>query len=212
MIYIYMSSLLETKLKGVLSQILCDYDLIISSETSNEISYDIYFIEIENTHDIKEIGKIDQTFSPLIYVVGTRDYDLISMAVSKNINMYFEKNNVVNDILNKAEDLKKQVNKKFKCYLIDTKYAKISLRICQIVYVEAMNHEIIIHSITGEITQRKNLSQFIKEINSSHFIQTHKSYVINSIFISQIKNKQVILKNGYVIPIGKKYEQLLVTL
>lgn len=212
MIYIYMSSLLEVQLKNKLSSILCDYDFIISSEKSSKLSYDIYFIEITNICDIKKIGEIDQTYNPLIYVIGTRDYDLISMSVSKNINMYFDRNNLINDFMDKIEDIKSQVNKKFKCYLIKTKYAKVSLRINQIIYVESMNHEIIIHSITGEIIQRKSLLQFLKEINSSNFIQIHKSYVINSAFILQIKNKQMILKNNHIIPIGKKYGQQLINL
>lgn len=108
--------------------------------------------------------------------------------------MYFDKSDIINDIYAKQEDIKKQINKRFKCYFITTKYIKISLRISQIIYVESMNHEIIIHSTTGEIVERKALSQFIKDIDFVNFVQIHKSYVINSWFISQIKNKQIILK------------------
>lgn len=212
MIYIYMNSLLEVKLKSVLSKVLNDYELMITSDKLKNSSYDIYFIEINNIHDIKEIEKIDQTFNPLIFVVGLRDYDLISSAVSKSINMYFDKSDIINDIYAKQEDIKKQIGKRFKCYFITTKYIKISLRISQIIYVESMNHEIIIHSTTGEIVERKALSQFIKDIDSANFVQTHKSYVINSWFISQIKNRQIILKNNHIIPIGKKYGNILVTL
>lgn len=212
MIYIYMNSRLESKLKSILSEVLCDFDLLIDSNKSKNSPYDIYFIEINNVTDLKEIEKIDQTFQPLIYIIGLRDYDLISTAVSKNINMYFDKDNIQNDILSKQKDLKIQINKRFKCYLIDTKSIKINLRISQIIYVESMNHEIIIHSTTGEIIERKSLAQFIKDIGSPSFIQTHKSYVINSTFISQIKSKQIILKNNHIIPVGKKYEHLLITM
>ena len=125
MIYIYMNSLLEVKLKSDLSKVLNDYELMITSDKLKNSSYDIYFIEINNIHDIKEIEKIDQTFNPLIFVVGLRDYDLISSAVSKSINMYFDKSDIINDIYAKQEDIKKQIGKRFKCYFITTKYIKI---------------------------------------------------------------------------------------
>lgn len=57
MIYIYMNSLLKVKLKNVLSKVLNDYELMITSDKLKNSSYDIYFIEINDTHDIKEIEK-----------------------------------------------------------------------------------------------------------------------------------------------------------
>ena len=53
------------------------------------------------------------------------------------------------------------------------------LRLAQIMYVESMNHKLVIHHDNGDFIERKNLSLFIKEINSSDFIQIHKSFVVN---------------------------------
>ncbi len=212
MIYVYMNDSLVPILKETLKDVLSDYTLSIQTELSPETFYDIYFFSIETMEDIHIIEKIDQTYQPLMYAIGLRDYDVISKAVSKNVNMYFDKDNMIQDILSKQEDLKKQVDIKFKSYVIDSKQMKIRLRVSQIIYVESMNHDIIIHSTTGEIKERKSLSKFLKEINATQFIQTHKSYVINTAFISQIKNKEIILKNNICIPIGKKYNQLFISL
>ncbi|MFQ9071554.1 MAG: LytTR family transcriptional regulator DNA-binding domain-containing protein [Faecalibacillus faecis] len=43
--------------------------------------------------------------------------------------------------------------------------------------------------ITSDFIERKNLSSFIKEIDSNSFIQIHKSFVINKNFIKEIKAK-----------------------
>ena len=70
-------------------------------------------------------------------------------------------------------------------------------------------NQIIIHSINGEMIERKTLSQFIKEIQSLDFIQIHKSYIINKRFIQEIKNQEVILKEQTHLPIGRSYKESL---
>lgn len=41
------------------------------------------------------------------------------------------------------------------------------------------------------LLKKKNLSSFIKEIDSNNFIQIHKSFVINKNFIKEIKAKEL---------------------
>ena len=74
-------------------------------------------------------------------------------------------------------------------------------------YVESMNHKIIIHHDNGDFIERKNLSSFIKEINSNNFIQLHKSFVINKSFIKEIKSKELILKDSTILPIGRNFKE-----
>ena len=83
------------------------------------------------------------------------------------------------------------------------------LRLAQIMYVESMNHKLIIHHDNGDFIERKNLSSFIKEIDSNNFIQIHKSYIINKRFIQEIKNQEVILKEQTHLPIGRSYKESL---
>ena len=83
------------------------------------------------------------------------------------------------------------------------------IRLSQIYYIESLRHQIIIHSINGEMIERKTLSQFIKEIQSLDFIQIHKSYVVNKQFIQEVKNQEVILKEQTHLPIGRSYKESL---
>ena len=59
------------------------------------------------------------------------------------------------------------------------------------------------------LLKKKNLSSFIKEIDSNNFIQIHKSYIINKRFIQEIKNQEVILKEQTHLPIGRSYKESL---
>ena len=74
----------------------------------------------------------------------------------------------------------------------------------QISYIESLSHNIIIHSINGEFVERKSLGDFMKEVSSSHFVQIHKSFVVNKQQIDKITNKDIILKDGFILPIKRK--------
>ena len=64
-----------------------------------------------------------------------------------------------------------------------------------------------IHQHNGDFIERKNLSSFIKEIDSNIFIQIHKSFVINKNFIKEIKAKELILKDSTILPIGRNFKE-----
>ena len=72
------------------------------------------------------------------------------------------------------------------------------LRLAQIMYVESMNHKLIIHHDNGDFIERKNLSSFIKEIDSNNFIQIHKSFVINKTYLLLLnQSKRIDFKRFY---------------
>ena len=105
--------------------------------------------------------------------------------------------------------IKKQIQKNFQYYLYQRNGITSKIRLSQIYYVESLRHQIILHSINGEMIERKTLSQFIKEIQSLDFIQIHKSYVVNKQFIQEVKNQEVILKEQTHLPIGRSYKESL---
>ena len=53
----------------------------------------------------------------------------------------------------------------------------VKLRLSEIYYIESLRHQIIIHSLNGELHERKNLKDIINELDSPAFIQVHKSFI-----------------------------------
>lgn len=53
------------------------------------------------------------------------------------------------------------------------------------------------------------LSNTISELDSLDFIQVHRSFIINKNFIKNITKDTLLLSNGLVIPVGRKYKILL---
>lgn len=60
----------------------------------------------------------------------------------------------------------------------------------------------IIHK-RGESRVRKTLSQVRDELGSSQFIMIDRSYVVNILHIMSLKNQQILLRDGSMLPVSK---------
>ena len=156
---------------------------------------DIYFVEIEKKNDLN--------------IIGPKDFDLVSICLQMQTHLYFINNELEKQFIHYHDFIQKQIQKNFQYYLYQRNGITSKIRLSQIYYIESLRHQIIIHSINGEMIERKTLSQFIKEIQSLDFIQIHKSYIINKRFIQEIKNQEVILKEQTHLPIGRSYKESL---
>lgn len=85
----------------------------------------------------------------------------------------------------------------------------VKLRLSEIYYIESLRHQIIIHSLNGELHERKNLKDIINELDSPAFIQVHKSFIINRNMIQKYNSKEVCLKDHTIIPLGRAYKNQL---
>ena len=73
-----------------------------------------------------------------------------------------------------------------------------------ILYFEASNHTIDIHSVSGVRSERKNLSVLAKEL-PDNFVLCSRSFIVNVMYIDAITSKYVRLKDGKVINITKQH-------
>ena len=169
-------------------------EYILTNYTHQTVQ-DIYFVEIEKKNDLNILNHLKKLNSTLIYIIGPKDFDLVSICLQMQTHLYFINN-----------ELEKQF---IHYYLYQRNGITSKIRLSQIYYIESLRHQIIIHSINGEMIERKTLSQFNKEIQSLDFIQIHKSYIINKRFIQEIKNQEVILKEQTHLPIGRSYKESL---
>lgn len=174
--------------------------------------YDLYFIEVTKIEDLKTVEAIDRNFKSLIYVIGKKDYQLIDKLICLKIDLFLDKDNLIDDFKRKEKIIINQINDSFKTYQIIQGTIKIILRISQIIYIESFNHHIVIHCKSGELIERKQLSKFIKDINSDSFIQVHKSFVVNKEHIKMVEKKQLALTDEKIIPIGKKYSNIEISI
>lgn len=183
-------------------------EYILTNYTHQSIQ-DIYFVEIEKKDDLNILNHLKKLESTLIYIIGPKDFDLVSICLQMQTHLYFINSELEKQFIHYQDFIKKQIQKNFQYYLYQRNGITSKIRLSQIYYVESLRHQIILHSINGEMVERKTLSQFLKEIESTDFIQIHKSYVVNKRFIQEIKNQEVILKEQTHLPIGRSYKESL---
>lgn len=170
---------------------------------------DIYFIEIEKKQDLALIEHLSRLDNTLIYIIGPRDFDLVSYCLSLSTDLYLAVDQMDLYLQKYHELIMKQIHYHFQYYIYQNKGMISKIRLSQIYYVESLRHMLIIHSINGQLCQRKALNVFLNEVDTQDFIQIHKSYAVNKKQIKIIKGNQLVLSNETILPIGRSYKSNL---
>lgn len=195
------------EIKQTLS-LLLNNELRISCLDLNKIS-DIYIIEVNDRDELNILKQIKRNQESLVYVIGPKDFDIVNECIRLNTHLYVIKEDLNNEFKKYKEDILKHIQDRFQYYVYKRNGISSQIRLSQIFYIESLRHSIIIHSINGEFVERKNLSEFLKEVSQDAFVQIHKSFVVNKQQIEKITSKDVILKNNEILPIGRSYKTVL---
>lgn len=197
---------IEPLIQNILDQNNIEYRL---SNYRHQSMQDIYFIEIERKEDLKMLDVIKKMDNTLIYIIGPRDFDLVRTCLELQTHLYLIKDELIEEFSKYEKRMEQHIQKNFQYYLYQKNGFISKIRLSQIYYVESLRHQVIIHSINGQMTERKSLGQLMKDLQSHDFIQIHKSYIVNKKMIKEIKGQEVILKDQTSLPIGRKYRETL---
>ena len=78
----------------------------------------------------------------------------------------------------------------------------------EIIYVNAQRNDLLIVTSGEKIHAKMNISEFM-ELADKSFIKVHRSYAINTDFMSKLERYTVTMKNGEQIPVPvKKYNEI----
>ena len=88
------------------------------------------------------------------------------------------------------------------------KKSKETVLLKNIIYFETYGRHLKIHTEDKEYIANEKISDMYEEVKDKEFCMVHKSYVINMNYAVGINRKELHLKNGEAIPIGRtKYEE-----
>lgn len=73
-----------------------------------------------------------------------------------------------------------------------------------VMYIEAQKKYTLVRTTQGSYTSYKSISRYEAEINHTHFFRTHRSYIVNMKYISEIEKKTIVLSNGERIVISPR--------
>ena len=168
--------------------------------------YDIILMDIEMCfvdgmtaaeeirHSDKAVEIIFITNSPQYaiqgYKVGAMDYIL------KPVSYY-----AFSESLRSAlERRKRRGNKEF--IILTVPGGRRRLDVSRILYVEVMDHDLIYHTLDGEITLRGSMRETEKELAAYDFFQCNKGFLVNLEHVEAIRKNEVLVGKE-LIPVSR---------
>lgn len=98
-----------------------------------------------------------------------------------------------------------KLNKSESVIIIDNQKIKQS----DIIYIESQAHYIDIYIQDKVIKVKKSLKEIFDLLDKSHFIFSHRSYIVNISKIEMILKEEVLLEHKYIVPISRaKYKEI----
>jgi len=205
-------SIKDTKLNAKISLISDDpYAIIKYASESNANTTNIYFLDIiydkHKTNGIllgKEIRKHDP-YGYLIYITSHLQYasDIFQFKLEALDYIYKEDADLKDRITQcfeiiKEEEGKRQVKPTRHRMLIKSGTTYYNIPLEDIIYIESSIHrKIRVHTIDQSIEYYNTLNDIQYDL-TDNFFRTHRSYIVNTKYITDIdaKNGEVIMQNN----------------
>lgn len=172
--------------------------------------YDLILLDIEMPQgNGMEIAPKIKKILPnclIIFVTSYLKYAVDSFALS--IFRYIPKQELEARLPQALWDAFQYINiEQQEVYTIQTQKRLEKIMLKDILYIQknGKNSEIVTFYSIAKV--RKSLSQVFEEIAREEFIYIDRGYIVNLIHIMQVKNGEVLLKNGESLPISRSHIQ-----
>lgn len=133
------------------------------------------------------------------YLLKPISFEKFSKAIEK-AKIYYSGNNIKKETKIGEKTLLQRVNGQMTEMLVS-----------DIIYIESLGNYMKLYSkkLKSPMIIYGSLSSISDEIDSTDFLQVHRSFIVNTLEISSVTFKSLTMSNGEIIPVGRKYQILL---
>ncbi len=204
------AELLVDYLKEYSDDIIIDYFMSGDEflfKTENAYPYDLILLDIQmkGTSGMDVAKKIRQSDSNVCIVFLTAIKDYVFEGYEVNAYRYLLKPIQKNKLFELLDAIPTE---KHYC-LITMDKMQYKLVVEDIMYIESEGHYIHIYTKDKAYMVRDNFNTFIKLFLTFDFIQTHRSYMVNLAYISQMDKDNCILDDGRLVPISRQQKKIV---
>lgn len=181
----------------------------------NNTQIDIVFLDI-NLPGISGIDFIKTIKYPPNIIITTAypDYAVSSFELETIIDYLVKPFSfdrflkAINKLKNQNQNLENglESNQETMFLNVDKTMHKIVLN--DILYIESNRNYITVTTTSQKLSYIESLKNWREKLAENNFIQVHKSFIINSRFVSKLSGNEIYINNTR-IPIGRTYKQLL---
>lgn len=170
---------------------------------TNVGEYNIIFLDIEMPllSGFEVAGQINES-NPLIVFVTSHE-DFVFNAINNYHSFGFVRKRCLNDDLKSILEKVEKKNQFTNFILVKRRQDTVKIFYSDIYYLEKMKNSVIIHSRTGEYTQRKSLSEYEIILGDFGFVRCHAGYIVNLDYIFKIDSNKIVLSNYLEVPVSR---------
>lgn len=199
-------SLLEQGINYEMISYTSPENLLHDIEEDNK--YDIYLLDVElpTTSGIEVARKIREKYFDPIIIYITNHVEYAVEGYEANAYRYIPKKMLEQKLPEAYASIYPSIeNKKKDFYIIEKNHKLERIAYEDIYYIKKDEKYILIVHRHGISRDRKTIAEFLEHVkqNEYSFLGVDRSYVVNIIHVMSLKNQQIILRNGDVIPVSK---------
>lgn len=180
--------------------------------------YDIVFLDINMDElDGIQTAEILRKYNPrayLVFITAFINYTLQGYKVEAIRYILKDYNNLKPDILEALDTIFEKMNlMDYKITYDFVAVGEVEISVKDIIYIENVMHKVRFHIVKNNqniiLELYKKLSDVEEELPPKDFARTHQSYLVNSMYIENLKRYEVSLITGEKIPVSKsRYKEV----
>lgn len=177
-------------------------DLLMASD---RCSYDVIFMDIEmpapNGFEVAEALKKKSNPPLVIFVSKSSNYTIQGYGIAFRYLQKPVAYEVFESVFSLATKEREPVKIPFVCEGV---YHVLSVK--DILYCEAFDHSLTVHTKMGCYTSRMSLSELMSQLPSEDFAQSHKSFLVNMNYVHSVDATNVTVESStgrILLPLSK---------
>ncbi|WP_342478890.1 LytTR family DNA-binding domain-containing protein [Paenibacillus sp. FSL H7-0350] len=188
---------------NLLLEIQCFSNPIALLETVN-CDYRIFLLDpaipqVKNRRLNQSLRKTDR-YAYFIYLTSNLAIETYSVYFTSYLTTPVNQT-LVNREMNKAITQLNQIKNDY--IFLKNHEGYVKLYLLEIVYVETFNKKLLIHTLHGEYSCVKKISELEQELGCYPFVRCHNSYIVNMNYIRKICSNEIELESSEKILVSK---------
>ena len=189
--------LVEVKQYRKAEDFLFDYE--------EEKDFDILLLDIEMSEvtgiELAKVVRKDNLAVQIIFVTGFYEYfsDGFDVAALHYLIKPVDERKLC-PVLDKAVQ---NLAYRQRSVLVTTADADVKVLLADILYVEAENVYVVIHTKQGNYRTRMSLAKFAEQLDET-FFKVHRSFIVGLKYVKKITKIEITMVNGDIVPISRK--------
>lgn len=167
---------------------------------ASDISFDIVFLDVEmsGVSGIHTGRALKERNPKIIFMIITSYNDYLDEALRFQAFRYLSKPLDKERLFRNLKDALYVYNTYSKKVAIETKTETLAVFTSDIIMVEATGRKVYVRTTTDDYLSIRNMQYWAEHLGSTHFFQSHRSYIINFEHVSRFDNNLIYLfQNRY---------------